>query len=124
MAIVNASCHVNDSPEPVQMVTRTSRRGNAHVPCWTPPLYQVENTKDSSQTKLSNKSLTVVTIAMLSVAGALTVLAVASLAPGPRPTTNPKNFFPIALTLNRFNESKNHPHQPWANMREKRCSTV
>src|SRR2546427_11105226 len=114
MAIVNASCDVIASPEPVQMVTRTSRRGNAHVPCWTPPLYQVENTKDSSQTKLSNKSLTVVTIAMLSVAGALTVLAVASLAPEPCPTTIQKYFFTNVLKLNGFNDRQNHPkpHSP------------
>src|SRR3989449_4034286 len=124
MAIVNASCDVNDSPEPVQMVTRTSRRCNAHVRCWTPPLYQVENTKDSSQTKLSNKSLTIVTIAMLSIAGALTVLAVASLAPEPCPTTIQKYFFTIVSTLNGFNDSKNHPDQPWPIMRVNRCSTV
>src|SRR5947209_19813769 len=106
MAIVNASCDVNDSPEPVQMVTRTSRRGNAHVPCWTPPLYQVENTKDSSQTKLSNKSLTVVTIAMLSVPGNLPVLAVASLAPEPLPTTYTEFFFPVVSYSRCLNETK------------------
>src|SRR3989442_13358831 len=117
MAIVNASCHVNDSPEPVQMVTRTSRRGNAHVPCWTPPLYQVENTKDSSQTKLSNKSLTVVTIAMLSVAGALTVLAGASLAPETLSPTIQENFFTIVSTLNCFHHSQNPPDPPWPTMR-------
>ena len=124
MAIVNASCHVNDSPEPVQIVTRTSRRGNAHVPCWTPPLYQVEIEKDSSQTKLSNKPLTIVTIVMLSVAGALTVLAVTTLAPEPCPTTIQKYSFTLVSTLNGFNDSKNHPDQPWPIMRVNRCSTV
>src|SRR3989442_6400169 len=117
MAIVNASCHVNDSPEPVQMVTRTSRRGNAHVPCWTPPLYQVENTKDSSQTKLSNKSLTLVTIAMLSVAGALTVLAVPRLGPGPPPTTIPNNFLTLPLKPNRVYHIKQPTHPTQAHMR-------
>src|SRR3989475_13043863 len=114
MAIVDLVCHINDSPEPVQMVTRTSRRGNADVPCWTPPLYQVENTKDSSQTKLSNKSLTVVTIAMLSVAGALTVLAVGRIVPEPCPTTVQKYFFTNVLKLNGFNDRQNHPkpHSP------------
>src|SRR2546428_12038804 len=116
MASVNASGDVNASPEPVQMVTRTSRRGNAHVPCWTPPLYQVENTKDSSQTKLSNKSLTVVTIAMLSVAGALTVLAGASLTPETPPSNIPKKFFTIVSTLHGFNQSKNQSNQTSPNI--------
>src|SRR3989442_16020462 len=35
------------------MVTRPCRRGNAHVPCWTPPLYQVENRKG----KFTNETL-------------------------------------------------------------------
>jgi len=124
MAIVDLVCHINDSPEPVQMVTSTSRRGNADVPGWTPPLHQVDNRKDSSQTKHSNRALTIVTIAMLSVAGALTVLALASLAPEPCPTTIQKYFFTIVSTLNGFNDSKNHPDQPWPIMRVNRCSLV
>src|SRR5947209_5755796 len=106
------------------MVTSTSRRGNADVPGWTPPLHQVDNGKDSSQTKLSNEALTIITIAMLSVASVLTVLAVASLAPEPCPATSQKYFFTIVSTLNGFNDSKNHPDQPWPIMSVNRCSTV
>src|SRR3989442_11706703 len=60
---------------------------------------------------------------MLSVAGALTVLAVASLAPEPCPTTIQKYFFTIVSTLSGFNDSKNHPDQHWPIMRGNRCST-
>ena len=75
-------------------------------------------------TRLSNKALTIITIAMLSVASILTVLAVASLAPEPCPATSQKYFFTIVSTLSGFNDSKNHPDQPWPIMRVNRCSTV
>src|SRR6267143_156096 len=64
-------------------------------------------------TRLSNKALTIITITMLSVASILTVLAVASLAPKPCPATSQKYFFTIVSTLSGFNDSKNHPDQPW-----------
>ena len=76
------------------------------------------------KTRLSNKALTIVTIAMLSAASILTVLAVASLAPEPCPATSQKYSFTIVSTLNGFNDSKNHPDQPWPIMRVNRCSTV
>ena len=124
MAIVDAVSHIHDPSEPVQMVPRPSHRRNAHVPGWNPALYQIENGRDISQTKLSNKTLTVVTISMLSVAGVLTVLAVATLSPEPCPTTEQKYSFTIVSTLSGFNNSKNHPSQPWPVMNVNRCSTV
>jgi hypothetical protein len=61
---------------------------------------------------------------MLAVAGALTVLAVATLAPEPCPATNQKYSFTIVSTLSGFNDSKDHPNQPWPIMRVSRCATV
>ena len=61
---------------------------------------------------------------MLSIAGGLTVLALASLAPEPCPTTDQKYSFTIVSTLSGFNDSKDHPNQPWPIMRVSRCATV
>ena len=61
---------------------------------------------------------------MLAVAGALTVLAVATLAPEPCPATDQKYSFTIVSTLSGFNDSKDHSNQPWPIMRVSRCATV